>query len=311
MKTDLHQKPTAGTPKRTRLSSNAAYTVETCTPAIGAEITGLDLAEVGRNPDLAAELRALWLDRKVLFFRQQTISAPELQAFAEQFGALAPHPTGPMHPDAPLLFPIYRGTSDRPNAVEQVSRENIWHNDTTYAAAPARGAVLACELCPPTGGDTLWANMAMAWERLPDAVKERIDGLYAKHSLEQYFGAQMPRENRHEFADRLPAVEHPVVVTHPETGEKCLFVNQPFTTHFANYFDFESVRFGQDFASSGALLDYLKAQPQHPELQVRLKWRPGTVALWDNLLTQHYAVSDYGDAPRKMLRATLKGGPLT
>lgn len=296
--------------KQPRKPSGRSYAVEHCTPAIGAEITGLDLSEVTRNADLAGELRALWLERKVLFFRQERISPPELQAFAAQFGTLEPHPTGPMHQEAPLLLPIYRGVDAQPNAVEQVSRENIWHNDTSYAEVPARGAMLACELPAPSGGDTMWANMAMAYARLPDPVRARISDLYAKHSLEQYFGAQMPRERRLKLAARVPATEHPVVVTHPETGEKVLFVNQPFTTHFTNFFDFQDVRFGQDFFSAGALLDYLKAQAQNPEFQVRLKWRPGTVALWDNLLTQHYAVSDYGRGPRKMLRATLKGAPL-
>ena len=171
--------------------------------------------------------------------------------------------------------------------------------------------MLACELCPETGGDTMWANMALAYARLPDRVKERIDGLYAKHSVEVVFGAQLPREKRHKLAERVPTVEHPVVITHPETGEKVLYVNQPFTTHFCNYYNFDEIRFGQDFFEASALLNTLKSQPQNPEFQVRLKWRPGTVAMWDNLLTQHYAVADYGDEPRKMLRATLKGERLS
>lgn len=285
--------------------------IEFPTPALGVEITGLDLGEVARNAALVAELRALWLERKVLFFRQESISPPELQAFAACFGTLEPHPAAPMHPDAPLLFPIYRGGEGQPNAVEKVSRENIWHNDLTYTPVPPRGAVLACEACPETGGDTMWANMALAYERLPEQVRARIAGLYAKHSLEQYFGAQLPQEKRLKLARRLPPIEHPVVVTHPETGEQALFVNQPFTTHFANFFSFTDVRYGQDFQEAGALLDFLKAQAQQPEFQVRLKWQPGTIALWDNLLTQHYAVSDYGNAPRRMLRATLRGEPLS
>ena len=130
----------------------------------------------------------------------------------------------------------------------------------------------------------MWASMVLAYERLPDRIKERIDGLYAKHTMEQYFGSQLPREKRLKLAERMPTVEHPVVVKHPETGEKLLYVNQPFTTHFSNYMNFDEMRYGQDFFEGGKLLDYLKSQPQHPEFQVRLKWRPGTVAMWDNLL---------------------------
>jgi len=288
-----------------------AYTVERSTPAIGAEITGLDFAEVARNADLAAEIRALWLERRVLFFRQERISAPELQAFAERFGTLEPHPTAPMHPQAPLLLPLYRNVDAKPNVIERSSKENMWHNDLSCMPAPPRGAVLACELCPETGGDTMWANMVMAYERLPDRVKQRIEGLYAKHDMEHLFGAQLPRDKRLKLGERVPMTEHPVVVKHPETGEKVLFVNQAFSTHFSNYYNFDEIRYGQDFFDGGALFDYLKAQAQHPEFQVRLKWRPGTVAMWDNLFCQHYAVADYGKEPRKMLRATIKGVTLS
>ncbi|MNG02132.1 Alpha-ketoglutarate-dependent taurine dioxygenase [compost metagenome] len=191
------------------------------------------------------------------------------------------------------------------------SRENIWHTDVTYKKAPPRGAILRCEMCPESGGDTMWSNMVMAYEKLPDAIKQRIDGLYAKHSLEHIFGAQLPREERLAMAEKAPAVEHPVVLTHPETGEKLLFVNSAFTSHFSNFFNFEDVRYGQDFMPEAQhLMNYLISQAAIPEYQVRLKWKANTVAMWDNLLVQHYAVGDYGSEPRKMLRATLTGTPL-
>jgi taurine dioxygenase len=118
-------------------------------------------------------------------------------------------------------------------------------------------------------------------------------------------------EERQAFAERTPAVEHPVVLTHPETGEKVLFVNSAFTTHFSNYFNFEDCRYGLDFLPEAQhLLAYLTSQAMIPEYQVRLKWRPNTIAMWDNLQVQHYATADYGKAPRKMLRATLAGQPL-
>ena len=286
--------------------------VELCTPTIGAELSNISLADAALDPDAIAEIRALWLKHKVLFFRDQNISPMEQQNFAAQFADLEAHPLAPSHPEANKLLMLYRNLDpSKPKGfVEKASRENVWHADLTYKKVPNRGAVLRCELGPDTGGDTMWSNMAMAYENLPDAIKQRIAGLYAKHSVEHVFGAQMPIEERHAMAAKSPAVEHPVVLTHPETGEKVLFVNL-FTTHFSNFYNFEDVRYGQDFMPDAQhLLNYLTSQAAIPEYQVRLKWRTNTVAMWDNLLVQHYAVADYGNAPRKMLRATLTGTPL-
>lgn len=282
--------------------------VELSTPAIGAEIGNVSLADVARDPALAAEIRSLWLQHKVLFFRDQHVTPMQQQEFAACFGELEAHPTLPMHPEAPLLLPLYRNLDpDKPNHLEKASRENIWHSDLTYMETPTRGAVLRCETCPETGSDTMWSNMVLAYEMLPERIKARIDGLYARHSSEHLFAAQLPVEKRHAVAARLPSVDHAVVRVHPETGEKLLYVNQAFTTHFTNFYNFEDVRYGQDFAfEANALMNYLFAQAAIPEYQVRLKWRPGTVAMWDNVLTQHYAVADYGRDPRKMLRATIK-----
>jgi taurine dioxygenase len=286
--------------------------VELCTPAIGAELSNISLADAAQDPDVIAEIRALWLKHKVLFFRDQDISPMEQQNFAAQFAELEAHPVAPSHPEADKLLMLYRNLeTNKQNMVEKISRENLWHADVTFKKAPPRGAVLRCELGPETGGDTIWSNMVMAYEKLPDAIKQRIDGLYAKHDAEHAFFAQMPIEERHAMAAKNPAAEHPVVLTHPETGEKVLFVNTAFTTHFSNFYTFKDVRCGQDFKpEANHLMNYLISQAAIPEYQVRLKWRTNTVAMWDNLLVQHYAVADYGNAPRKMLRATLTGTPL-
>jgi taurine dioxygenase len=285
--------------------------VELSTPAIGAELSNISLADAAVDPDAIAEIRALWLKHKVLFFRDQDITPMEQQNFAAQFAELESHPIAPSHPEADKLLMLYRNIDANKSMVEKISRENLWHADVTYKKAPPRGAVLRCELGPETGGDTMWSNMVMAYEKLPDAIKQRIDGLYAKHDAEHTFGAQLPIEQRHAMAAKNPAAEHPVVLTHPETGEKVLFVNSAFTTHFSNYFNFEDIRYGQDFMwEAHHLMNYLCSQAAIPEYQVRLKWRTNTVAMWDNLQVQHYAVADYGNAPRKMLRATLVGKPL-
>jgi taurine dioxygenase len=282
--------------------------IELSTPAIGAEISNVSLADVADDKALAAEIRALWLQHKVLFFRDQHVTPMQQQEFAAQFGELEAHPTLPMHPEAPMLLPLYRNLDPaRPTQVEKASRENIWHVDLSYLQTPTRGAVLRCEDCPETGSDTMWANMVLAYEMLPERIRSRVDGLHARHDSEHMFAAQLPIEKRHAVAAKMPSVDHPVVRAHPETGEKVLFVNQAFTTHFTNFYNFEDVRYGQDFAlEANALMNYLLAQAAIPEYQVRLKWRPGTVAMWDNYSTQHYAVADYGRDPRKMLRATIK-----
>ena len=171
------------------------------------------------------------------------------------------------------------------------------------------GCVLRCVECPPVGGDTLWANMALAYERLPDAVKALIAPLRARHSIECTFGAAMPIERRLALKAQYPDAEHPVVRTHPETGEKVLFVNG-FTTHFTNFHTPVNVRVGQDFTQGASgLLQYLIGQAAIPEYQVRWRWRPGSVAIWDNRATQHYAAMDYPPSHRKMERAGIVGTP--
>ncbi|MNN19657.1 Alpha-ketoglutarate-dependent taurine dioxygenase [compost metagenome] len=169
------------------------------------------------------------------------------------------------------------------------------------------GCVLRCVECPPVGGDTMWANMVLAYENLPSEIKAKIEGLRARHSIEASFGAAMPIDKRLALKAQFPDAEHPVVRTHPETGEQVLFVNA-FTTHFSNYHTPQRVRFGQD-ANPGAsdLLRYLISQAYLPEYQVRWRWKPNSVAIWDNRSTQHYAVMDYPPCHRKMERAGIKG----
>jgi taurine dioxygenase len=275
---------------------------EKLTCSIGAELTGVDLGEAARNDDLFAEIKALLLEHKVLFLRDQTFSRAEHVAFAEKFGPLEGHPVVGSDPEHPGLALIYK---DLNSPAEHY--ENAFHCDATWREAPPMGCVLRQVEGPPAGGDTIWVNMAMAYERLPDRIKERIESLRARHSIEATFGAKMPIEERHALKARFPDAEHPVVCTHPETGEKVLFVNV-YTTHFVNFHTSENVRFGQDFAPGAAqLLSYLISQAAIPEYQVRWRWKPFSVAIWDNRCTQHYAVQDYWPAVRKMERAAVVG----
>lgn len=276
--------------------------IEKLTAHIGAEVSGVDLAEAARNDDLFGAIRQALLQHKVLFLRDQAIGKADHVAFAQRFGALEDHPVAGSDPDHPGLVCIYKDLKSPPDFYE-----NAWHCDATWRDCPPMGAVLRCLECPPVGGDTLWANMAKAYADLPDHVKETIDGLYARHSIEASFGARMPAEQRHALKAQFPDAEHPVVRTHPETGETVLFVNA-FTTHFTNFHTVENVRYGQDYAPGGAnLLHYLIGRAAIPEYQVRWRWRPGSVAIWDNRSTQHYAVMDYWPAVRKMERAGIIG----
>lgn len=276
--------------------------IEKLTCHIGAEVSGIDLAEAARSDALFAEIRAALLEHKVLFLRGQEISRADHVAFASRFGALEDHPVVGSDPDHPGLVQIYKDESSAPDYYE-----NSWHCDATWRDAPPMGAVLRCVTCPPVGGDTMWANMAQAYADLPDHVKEVIDPLKARHSIEASFGARMSEDQRHALKARFPDAEHPVVRTHPETGEKILFVNG-FTTHFTNYHTAENVRYGQDYSpGAGHLLAYLIGRAAIPEYQVRWRWQPNSVAIWDNRSTQHYAVMDYPPTVRRMERAGIVG----
>ncbi|MGS5087945.1 TauD/TfdA dioxygenase family protein [Hydrogenophaga sp. A37] len=278
--------------------------IEQLTCAIGAELTGVSLADAARDDALFEEIKAALLQHKVLFLRNQDISRAEHVAFARRFGELEDHPVAGSDPDHPGLVRIYK-TPDAPND----RYENAWHSDGTWREAPAMGCVLRCVECPPVGGDTMWANMALAYERLPEQIKQQIAGLRARHSIECSFGAAMHIERRLALKAQFPDAEHPVVRTHPDTGEKILFVNG-FTTHFTNFHTPENVRYGQDFTQgTSALLQYLISQAAIPEYQVRWRWQPNSVAIWDNRATQHYAVMDYPPCHRKMERAGIVGTP--
>ncbi|MCW6533822.1 TauD/TfdA dioxygenase family protein [Sphingomonas lycopersici] len=276
--------------------------IEKLTCHIGAEISGVDLSEAARSDDLFAEIRAALLEHKVLFLRDQDIARADHVAFASRFGALEDHPVVGSDPEHPGLVRIYKDENSPPDYFE-----NSWHCDATWREAPPMGAVLRCIACPPVGGDTMWVNMARAYADLSDHVKEAIAPLRARHSIEATFGARMPEEKRLALKAQFPDAEHPVVRTHPETGEKVLFVNG-FATHFTNFHTAANVRYGQDYAPGAAqLLHYLIGRATIPEYQVRWRWRPNSVAIWDNRSTQHYAVMDYPPTVRRMERAGIVG----
>lgn len=279
-----------------------AFRYEPLTCSIGAEVFDVDLGDIARDDDGFAQLRMLLEKYKVLFFRDQNFSRAEHVALAERFGPLEDHPVAGSDPDHPGLVRIYKDVDSPPDHFE-----NAFHCDATWRENPPFGCVLRCVESPPVGGDTIWVNMAEAYRRLPERVKTQIAGLRARHSIESTFGARMSPEDRRALRERFPDAEHPVVRTHPDTGEQILFVNS-FTTHFVNYHTADNVRFGLDYAPGAAqLLQYLISQASVPEYQVRWRWTENSVAIWDNRSTQHYAVQDYWPAARKMERAGIIG----
>lgn len=272
-----------------------AFDATPVTPHIGAMIEGLDLTNP-LNEACQAGLQGALARHLVLFFRDQHISPDDHVRLAQIFGEMEPpHPVFPSHPDTPQVT-ILENDEDRPPDV------NVWHTDVTWKKTPPLASVLHCVECPPVGGDTLWSSMHMAYDLLSDPTKKMIESLTAIHSIERLAEGQ----NNDEIHDpaklaklmaQFPPVSHPVVRTHPVTGRKGLFVNWTFTKHIEDI----------PRQDSEAILALLYEVVQRPECQVRLRWKPGTIAVWDNRATQHYAVADYYPQYRCMHRITVLG----
>ena len=195
-------------------------TVSPLTPAIGAEIGNIDLRQVSR--DEIADIRAALLEYKVVFFRDQTLTQAEHISFAREFGDLEIHPATPKSQSNPEVLHIAHGP-------ESKGKENFWHSDVTWREKPSLGSILKAVEVPAVGGDTLFANMVMAYELLPDDIKEAITGQVAIHDIARVFAGRL-NKSAEELRERYPPMEHPIVRTHPETGESVLYVNTAFTS---------------------------------------------------------------------------------
>lgn len=256
---------------------------------LGAEITGLDLSS-DLDDAVVDELRRALNEFKVLFFRDQPLDAGQQVALARRFGELEIHPFSKGNDDHPELVRFAKS-----NAV--AGYENHWHHDVTWRAEPSLGAILRAVEVPPVGGDTLFADMAAAYDGLEPELADRIDGLAAVHDFMYAFGHNVPDELKDDMRAQYPEVIHPVVRVHPETGRKCLFVNQLFTMRIV----------GMDETESTELLNLLARESDQAEYQVRFNWEPNSIAFWDNRAVQHYASSDYWPDVRVMERASICG----
>lgn len=270
-------------------------TIEALSPAIGARVSGVQLADGISDAQRDALLAAL-LQHQVLFFEGQPITPPAQRALAARFGSLHVHPVYPQAPGVPEIIVLDTHHDNPPD-------NDNWHTDVTFLAAPAMGAILSAQQLPPSGGDTLWASGIAAWEALSSPWQTMLAGLNAEHDFLKSFPA-------HRFA-RTPAEKvqwerarqdnpprlHPVVRTHPVNGRQGLFVNEGFTTRIVELTATES----------DASLRQLFAHLAKPEFTVRWRWKRGDLAFWDNRLTQHYATADYLPHRRVMHRATILG----
>jgi taurine dioxygenase len=260
--------------------------------ALGAEITGIDLSRPLAKGELA-ELRGLWLEHLVLFFRGQDLDPGQFMAFAGQLGE-------------PVEYPLVKGIAGFPKIIEvkkleheRVAFGGIWHTDTAYLERPPMASMLLAREVPPAGGDTLFANMYAAFDSLSEGMKNLLSNLKGVNTSMKA-DASKTREDRikSDGSGKSDFVaEHPVVRTHPETGRKALYVNAGHTVRFAGWTEEESA----------PLLNFLFQVQIRPEFTCRVNWAPGTLTLWDNRCALHNPVNDYHGHRRVMHRITLAG----
>ena len=262
--------------------------------ALGAEIVGVDLSRDLDDGTIAA-IRHAWLDHLVIFFRGQELPPERFLAFAGRFGAVVEYPFINAIEGFPLITPVVKLEHER------VNFGGLWHSDTTYLEHPPMGTMLIAREIPSYGGDTLFANMYLAYETLSAGMRRLLDGLVAVNSSAKA-NVTKTREDRIRDGARPDAkreyiAEHPVVCTHPETGRKALYVNGGHTVRFKDMSE----------AESATLLNYLFAHQQRPEFTYRFRWKKDSLAFWDNRCAQHTPVNDYHGFRRVMHRVTLAG----
>ena len=275
----------------------AKIDIQPMATALGAEIGGVDLADV-LAVTVFGDIRQALLDHGVIFFRNQQLDVEAHKRLTRRFGEIFVHPNFNTGEGDPEVVNIVR----RPGDTHIVGEE--WHTDTTMMAEPPMGALLYAVDVPPVGGDTLFSSQTVAYERLSDGMKALIGLLKCIHSDRKVAGPNSPmakakRSTKARFdADwRETRSAHPVVRTHPETGKKCLFVNHSYSIAFEDMSE----------ADSQPLLDWLMEWGHRPEFTCRFRWTPGALAFWDNRCVKHLALHDVQDHDRIMRRIQIRG----
>ncbi|MEQ8692461.1 MAG: TauD/TfdA family dioxygenase [Pseudomonadales bacterium] len=264
--------------------------VDSLTPHIGAEIGGVDLAQSLSNEQFS-EIYQAWLDWKVVVFRDQHIDQEQHKAFARRFGSLHVHPMQHTYKGDPEILRV-KTTKD-----SAYTAGDGWHTDVTCDEIPPMGSMLYITETPECGGgDTMYADMYLAFELLSDTMKSILRQLTAVHDgALPYVGSykSSPPEGQ-----SYPKNEHPMVIKHPQTGKEVLFVNSGFTSHINGMSRWESS------AILNALFDHIARTPR---LTCRVEWQPNTLTFWDNRCTQHHAVWDYWPHSRYGERVSILG----
>jgi taurine dioxygenase len=271
--------------------------LEAMTPKAGVEVCGVDLATVD-GADLEA-LKAAVHEHGVAVLRDQALSPEEHIALAERWGGIDINNYFPLQDEFPQIAIV------RKRADQETNIGGGWHTDHSYDQVPAMGSILVARTLPPIGGDTLFAHMGAAYDSLSDDLKAEIADLKAFHTADHVYApdgiyAQTDIGGDLRGQDMKTGAVHPVVIRHPRTGRRLLYVNPSFTIRFE----------GQTREQSLPLLQRLFAAAMAEDVRCRVQWRPGTVAIWDNRTTWHFALNDYQGHAREMHRITLSGEPL-
>jgi taurine dioxygenase len=263
-------------------------TVQPCTPTIGAEISGIDLA-APLDEETVGEIRHALLNHLVVFFRDQDIDREQHKAFGRRFGELHRHPGSALAGNDDEMTRIYADGNTKIVAGEG------WHSDLTCDPIPPMGSILHMQTLPEIGGDTMFCSAYAAYDGLSDKMKQYLEGLTAHHDGQRVFGPAYAARGvlKHDY----PRADHPLVCRHAETGRKLLFVNPEYTSHIN----------GMSREESSAILNYLYSQIGLPQYSMRFRWEKHSVAFWDNRSTQHIAIWDYFPEKRSGLRVQIRG----
>ncbi|WP_199300248.1 TauD/TfdA family dioxygenase [Trichocoleus sp. FACHB-262] len=278
----------------TKTIASQSFEVKPIAGRIGAKIIGVDLS-ADLSDAVIQEIRQALVQYKVIFFRGQTLDADGQVTFARRFGEVTTaHPTVPSLPGHPEVLDLDYGRT--------AARANNWHTDVTFVDRPPLGSVLRAIEIPPAGGDTIWANSVTAYQDLPDHLRNLADRLWAVHSNAYDYAeaavnlSEELKAYRKVFTSTVYESLHPVVRVHPESGERGLFIG-----------GFVRQIQGLSTTESDHILRLLQFYVTRPENTVRWRWKVGDVAFWDNRATQHYAIADYGNQPRRVQRVTIAG----
>ena len=273
-----------------------AIKVTPVSAVVGAEVSNVDLARL--DDPTTAQLREAWAEHGVLFFRDQNLTPEQHIEFAERFASIDVNRFFKKVDGYPTIAQVLKEPDDLVNI------GGGWHTDHSYDEIPAKGSILLAREVPPEGGDTLFMSVGAAYDALSYGLKATLETLDAHHTNEHVFGDDTAHKQavgeRFENASGVGGADHPVVIRHPDTGRKLLYVNAAFTTHFVGWTPEES----------RPLLDFLLEHMSQPQFSTRFSWEVGSIAMWDNRSTWHWALNDYQGHRRLMHRITIQGEPL-